>query len=342
VAGTFGQPSAAVESQPGDAYASLLAEPQAFTLPQAVRILFHVHGRGRRILQFISEDVRIRPHLSLGFPPSDIVTLEKLPGGEQGLFRITVSMLGLYGASSPLPVFYTEELLEEQAGDRSGSRDFFDLFNSAVYTLFLWAACFRFHPLPAVTQQHDEKLVKQFRALASSIDGEPDCARAGLSGLLSQYPHSASSLQSFLSSLLQVPVRVEECTRRQAAIPRDQQARLGSGPALGETVLLGRLAADWEGKVTLCLGPLDREQFLYFSPCGPGYAYLEQAFNFFCCEPMSYDLRLSLARPSASAGAVLGRSSWGCLNGDAWLGGGTDQEREVWFPDQGHYFTDLR
>jgi type VI secretion system protein ImpH len=335
MAGTSGQPSAAVDSP----YASLLADPRSFTLQQAVRILFHVHGRDRSIMQFISEDLRIRPHLSLGFPPTDIVALEEIKRGDRSLFRLTVSMLGLYGASSPLPDFYTEELLQEQAEDRSGSRNFLDLLNSGIYHLFLWAACFRYHPLRAITEQHDKKLIGIFKALAG-LEGEFDYLQAGLAGLaglLSLYPRSAASLQSFLTSLLGVPVRVRECAPRRAHIPAEQRARLGDGPALSEAALLGCLADDLEGKVTLYLGPLSREEFLYFSPCSPGYAYLEKIFDFFCAEPLSYDLSLLMAPAGPGSGARLGQTAFGCLNGDAWLSLAPGRAEEALFPDQGIY-----
>jgi hypothetical protein len=65
---------------------------------------------------------------------------------------------------------------------------------------------------------------------------------------------------------------------------------------------------------------------------------LRKAFNFFCSEPLSYGLRLSLTAPGPQAGAALGQISWGCLNGDAWLGGGAGREWEVLFPEPGDYF----
>ena len=52
-----------------------------------------------------------------------------------------MAFLGLYGTGSPLPNFYSEDLLDEQSGSGSASRDFLDLLNGAIYPLHFagWA-----------------------------------------------------------------------------------------------------------------------------------------------------------------------------------------------------------
>ena len=80
--------------------------------------------------------LRIRPLLSLSFPGTDVYSVEEVERNDQVYYLLTVTFLGLYGASSPLPTHYTEDLLDEASDDRTVSRDFLDILSSPFYRLF--------------------------------------------------------------------------------------------------------------------------------------------------------------------------------------------------------------
>jgi len=119
-----------------DLIEELLKNPQSFSFIQVLRILSKKVGR-----ENFFEKVDIRPDLSMAFPSTDIVSIEK----KGSKYIITVSFLGLYGVSSPLPAFYTEELIQEYNNDKSVKRDFIDVLNKRVYEFYfeLWL---RTHP----------------------------------------------------------------------------------------------------------------------------------------------------------------------------------------------------
>ncbi|NOX53111.1 MAG: type VI secretion system baseplate subunit TssG [Planctomycetes bacterium] len=86
------------------------------------------------------EPVRFRTLPSHTFPPSSICSLElrkpeeELPPGP--LAQVTVSFLGLIGPNGALPHHYTSLVIERlRAKDRS-LRDFLDLFNHRLISLF--------------------------------------------------------------------------------------------------------------------------------------------------------------------------------------------------------------
>src|SRR5690606_24804533 len=56
-------------------------------------------------------DIRVRPNLTLDFPGTDLNSIEQLGPNR---YRLTANFLGLYGVTSPLPNFITEDLLDEQ------------------------------------------------------------------------------------------------------------------------------------------------------------------------------------------------------------------------------------
>jgi hypothetical protein len=67
------------------------------------------------------DNVRVRPRLGLGFPLRDIEGIEQ---DEDGRYRIEANFFGLYGVTSPLPTFYTEDLIDEQLQGHSADVTF--------------------------------------------------------------------------------------------------------------------------------------------------------------------------------------------------------------------------
>ncbi len=51
---------------------------------------------------------------------------EEKSDSEDERFEVQVNFLGLYGTSSPLPVFYTEDLIDEASDDESVAREFIE------------------------------------------------------------------------------------------------------------------------------------------------------------------------------------------------------------------------
>ncbi|MGB9701073.1 MAG: type VI secretion system baseplate subunit TssG, partial [Thermodesulfobacteriota bacterium] len=106
----------------------LLEKGHEFSFFQALRLL-------RRLTKGIEQPspegrghIKIRPHLSLAFPPADIAQIEE-NAEDPFSFTVTATFLGLYGSSSPLPTFYTEDLLAEAMEEETVTRDFIDIFN---------------------------------------------------------------------------------------------------------------------------------------------------------------------------------------------------------------------
>ena len=139
----------------------LLEEGYRFDFFEAVRVLErvfpHRHAVGRDANP-VQEVVRFRSRLSLAFPPSAIHGVTEVDGGDRPV-EMTVAFMGLTGPSGVLPRHYTELLLERTRRKDNTLRDFLDLFNHRVISLFYRAwEKYRF-PIGyerAVAQQHDD------------------------------------------------------------------------------------------------------------------------------------------------------------------------------------------
>ncbi|HHO59242.1 MAG TPA: hypothetical protein ENJ64_03290, partial [Thiotrichales bacterium] len=70
--------------------------------------------------------IRIRPELNLDYPQADIVAINAL---DDGGYEILTTFMGLYGVSSPLPGFITEELLDDEWDEQNAAREFIDILH---------------------------------------------------------------------------------------------------------------------------------------------------------------------------------------------------------------------
>jgi type VI secretion system protein ImpH len=323
----------------------LLEKAHEFSFFQVMRLL-RLLGRGRARAEEEQEEekenTRVRPELSLAFPAADVAAIEETAGKEFD-YRVTATFLGLYGSSSPLPTFYTEDLLEEAQGDSSVTRDFLDIIHHRLFWLFFrcWTKYRLF--LQVVEEKNARDLERLFCFLGL---GEKEL-REGLSnpfsllryiGLFTQFPRCASGLETLLQdSLGKVQVNLQPCLARRVKIPEDQRLSLGiSGSLLGQDSFLGEEIEDRMGKFRLQIGPLDAQKFRDLLPGRPAYQRLTSLTQLYLVEPLEYDMELSLTPGEVKTGC-LGAPQWSGLGWDTWIFSGDYPEgvRAVFPPPEG-------
>lgn len=272
--------------------------------------------------------IRVRPELSLNFPGRDVNALAQVGRDSDtniGRYRVTATFLGLYGASSPLPTFYTEDLLDEQREDQSIAREFLDVINNPFYALF-----FKVWKKKSLSLRYAEDpddpvsdILFSLLGLGENIfrDALPDSKRfLHYIGLTSQHPRSAEGLRVMLSDMVREPdVQVQQCVSTRTDIPADQRCRLGiQGNALGETCYVGTWVAERMGKFRVEFGPLDADRFQRLLPDQPNRALVNESVRFYLDQPLDWDLLLVLPGQYLQT-ARLGQSQWGRLGWDTWL-----------------------
>lgn len=219
------------------------------------------------------ELVRLRPSASLAFPPGDLEALETLPGKPP--FRLTTAFMGLYGAHSPLPSFYAEEIAKSCEDDENHIlRMFLDIFNHRILSLLYRGILkYRGH-LMFQAGAGDEFSWRLFALSGLSPDGVSEST--GLpaqrllryAGILSQRPRSAESLRAVVASWFAgMPVAVLQCTRRWVFLGPELRSSLGRRSCqLGNDATIGARVPDWTGKFRVRLGPVDFTTYLSFLP----------------------------------------------------------------------------
>ena len=189
------------------------------------------------------ERLEFQANPSLGFPGSDTDRLEFFEEHGELRARLRINLVGLFGAGSPLPAFYSEQALGD-GPDGNTTRDFLDLFNDRLQRLLL--PIWRKYRYYAHYDQGARDLFSARLFALIGLGGERLRAAEDLNwrrllpylGLLSLRAHSAALVESVLRYYFKhADLRIEQCVERRVEIIAEQRNRLGlanSQQALGD------------------------------------------------------------------------------------------------------------
>lgn len=270
--------------------------------------------------QVLRDLVRVRPALSLAFPDSDIGHIQR---DGQGRYRIEANFFGLYGVTSPLPTFYTEDLIQESMQGHSAMRDFLDIVHATLYPL-LYQAWEKYRVWLTIEEQGDRHRLQQLYALVGMADLSAwhGTARTLLpfAGSLSAFPRSASGLEGLLQGMLRnVPVQVAPCAVRAVSIPPQARTLLGRHACrLGDDTVLGEEVMDCAGNADIVIGPLLADDFHALLPGAEQHQRIQRVVRWYLSAPVRCEFHLSI-EPRERRCASLGKG-WQRLGLNTWLG----------------------
>ena len=318
----------------------LIRQPQQFSFLQLLRLLrLWSATSGEEWDAVMRGRLRFRPTLSLSFAATDVenLSLELSPQSDKyplSSAQITASVLGLYGTSSPLPIFYTERLLDEKAEDGSAMRDFLDIINNAFFVLH-YRLSRLVHQLNLALVGHDRNARHMLMSLAS-FGNIPLGKRLGdeqiflrYAGLFSMSTRSALGLCIVLADASEGRATRIHCNvLMHAPVPVEQQARPGLvACTLGEDLVLGDAIPCYQGKIAIEFYDLDEEAMQRLLPGTELASHLHELIRNYCREPLDYEILLRM-RTDAAYPLCLGgnaQSRFARLGHDAWLGFGGDR-----------------
>jgi type VI secretion system protein ImpH len=310
----------------------LFKAPYRFDFFQAVRLLEHrlreqerssrardslPEGQGvGRDLHPRDEAVRFRAHSSLSFPAGAISEIRRVPlspDAPAGAHppEMLVTFLGLTGPSGVLPRHYTELLLQRSRERDFALRDFLDLFNHRLISLFYRA------------WEKYRWLIAWERSQLDDPAGEPDLATRGLnclvglgtpglrgrldtdddvflyySGHFAHFPRSAVALEALLADHLDMPVQVLQCHGQWLHLDPDDQALMPSARVpegrcnqLGVSLVVGERVWEVQSKFRLRIGPLTWRQFRSLMPDGRSLRPLCQITRTYVGPSLDFDVQ---------------------------------------------------
>jgi type VI secretion system protein ImpH len=236
--------------------------------------------------------------------------------------------MGLMGPVGVLPRHYTELMLERVRRHDYVLRDFLDLFNHRLISLFhrAWEKYrfpVAFERTGKAAGSYDSFALHLFDSIGMGTGGLRgrlefgDEALLFYAGLLGQHPRSASALGNMLGDYFAIPVEVAQFVGQWLDITAENRTRLGdANNALGSTAVAGTRIWDQQAKFKLRLGPLSYAQFNRLLPGGDLHRPLIQMARFASGQEFDFDLQLVLKAPEVpwcrlgDWQARLGFSSW--------------------------------
>jgi len=329
--------ASASRRNPGTVRELLYSEPYRFDFFQAVRVLEWMSRRGsktgpesaaRPVGQDSSpeeEVVRFRAQTSLSFPPGPIAgfgdaqQIEGSPGqseagrGNKGAAppEMSVSFLGLIGPSGVLPQHYTRMVLDRVRAKDFALRDFLDLFNHRITSLFYRAwekerFAVGYERCKADLAGREEDLFT--RALyclvglgTAGLRERTDVGDAALiyyAGHFSHHPRSALGLKQILGDYFGHVFEVQQFQGQWLYLNNEDRSLLpsrqhpkGQNSMLGMGLVVGERVWDVQSRFRLTVGPLRYREFCGFMPDGDILKGLVQMTRLYVGAELDFDVQ---------------------------------------------------
>jgi len=254
------------------------------------------------------EVVRFGANTSMAFPASRI---QELQWSDSSAPFMVVNFMGLTGPMGVLPLYYSE-LIRQRIREKDHTlKNFFDLFNHRMISLF-YQAWEKYRFQVAYERGDRDRFSHHLldliglgtRGLANR-QAVSDDSLIFYCGLLSLHPRSASALRNVLVDYFEVPVEVEQFVGAWYALDPDNQCRFDAADTYAEQLGVGAVAGDeiWDQQsgLRLTLGPLSLHQYLDFLPNGSAYAPLQALSKFFVGGQLEIEIQLVLKREEVPA-----------------------------------------
>lgn len=308
----------------------LRQEPFRFDFFQAVRLLEKLLPERTPVGRFAhpaSEVARFGVHNSLAFPASQIQAMD-CP--ENGPPKLTVNFMGLTGPEGVLPNPYTTLIIERLRASDGSLRDFLDIFNHRVISLF-YRAWRKYRFDVACERGERDRFSQHLLSLVGLGTGGlqdrqavSDDSLVFYAGLLAQRPRSAQALTQILGDYFDVPVKIEQFSGGWYRLEPETRCCFSEGNSDSECLGFGAVLGDevWnpQSKLRVILGPLSLEKYQEFLPDGSCWEQLRSWVKFFSNAELEFEVKLILERqqvPACELGA--GEESGPRLGWVSWL-----------------------
>ncbi len=260
---------------------ALKNEPYSFDFDQAVVILeqlqklFPENSKGIIPLgdssELTQEALTIKSHVSFSMPASE---LQKLDIVNKPI--LWINFLGLAGALGPLPTPYTEMVVERTRMKDTGFRDFLDIFNHRMASM--WHRLHKKTNVGIAQVLPENSFFGECLLRLSGLCSEKDIDKTGLSqkalltyqNLFWKQPHSSMGLSQLISHQFNVKAQVRDFQGAWRRVDMDEVSRIGVSEGqwnkLGQTSILGSRCWDQMAGIHIDISCLTWDKFCSFLP----------------------------------------------------------------------------
>lgn len=256
--------------------------------------------------------------------------------------KLAVSFFGLFGASGALPEHYTQMIIERVRQKDYTLREFLDIFNHRLLSLFYrtWEK----HSFPVAFEtaaaNHEEDTLTQ--AIWGLIGHRLSTSRGRMSmsddcflyysGPFSSKRPSLESLRACVQDFTGVVAEVEPLVGQWLILDEADQSRMETplagmsmGCALGIDTIAGQRVWDVENRFRICLGPVDWDTLSDLMPTRPQLRVLTDFVRRFVGPQFEFDFQVLLLGAEVR-GMQLDENQDFCLGWNTWLGEWNSEE----------------
>lgn len=267
------------------------------------------------------EPLRIQARVHQGFPGTEVQEL--IPTKDKNVPPLLVTnFLGIAGNQGPLADPYTNYIIERNLRNDTGLRDFLDIFNHRLLSIFhrirkkFWVGLSVDNPENTLLGRCLKSLLGLATPQLQERLGIPDRSLTYYAGVLWQKPRSAPGLEALLRNFFRTPAKVSQLQGKWASVPLSQQSVLGGRHnKLGDSAFIGPRYWDQMAHFTVTLGPMSLEQYINFLKPGPAYLQIRNLIAYYAGQEQDFRLKLildknQLPHPRLGIGVALGWTSW--------------------------------
>jgi type VI secretion system protein ImpH len=307
---------------------ALATEPYSFEFDQAVKLVEVMHAHSTPLGEGFAIDkeaLTIKSRVYLSAPPSDIydISLSALNSNYPTIIRI--NFFGVAGLQGPLPMPFTESIMEQLKLQDSAASDFLDMFNHRLVSILHRIRKKHWVGLDQ-RRAHETPLGKDLLAFNSMSSGFLKSTTVSpqdmlfYSGLYWQQPRSPVGLRQILSHYFNAKVVIQSHQGGWVDVPQESWTYLGDentgrNTVLGSTAMIGTKIWDVNQNIRVRVGPLGGKDFESFLKNGSAYPKLLEMLQFYL--PAGYKFTVNLVvrakdvRETRLDGkSYLGWSSW--------------------------------
>jgi len=296
------------------------------SLPVAVRTLMSILDEMYPLKSSdeLYEMILFKTNPSLGFPKSDISKIHFVSHGEEVRVEVTLNFLSIFGAASPLPIHYSEKVLEDAQNEKI-LLDFLDMLNHRLKKLIypIWEKQ-RYY------MQYRSDFKDKFSKYILSILGLHSQAQMDnhhldlhkllpFSGILSMHQKSKDSMVTILRHYFEnEKIYIEEGVISKSKFPPSQQVRLGEANSqIGMNMSIGSFILTRNLKFRIHFEDVSWASLSDFIEKGKKIEALKSLMKIIQKTPLSYDVVVKIKKEEIKP-CALGKGTSLGING--WMG----------------------
>jgi len=285
----------------------LIEDPSEYNFYQAIYTIERQLAAGKEQQSKVGHDsiprnelIRFISDQNLGYPGAPISKVQKRDDVDgKTAYDIHVSFMGVTGTNGALPQHYTELVLERLKYKDTGMRDFFDLFNHRLLSLYYRA--WEKYKFPIAFEKQSNSSVDSFSSVLNQLSGTSSSAGKYYAGFLNHSIRNVEGLKQILTDFTGCDVAIEQFQGKWQILAEADQTRLGqrSQPEgqfaqLGFDACIGNKVWDINSDIKIVIKPsadAKIEQFLSGGSINQG---MKELINLYLGKSINHKLQLEL------------------------------------------------